>query len=284
MVQSDLTRIQQIRLQGHPHLAISWADQLSDHLRAVIADSLPSAARDQLLSLLAQLLGEKAAAFTRTLLPQAIEVRTRPIVQELETIAETVGSPALHGLAKFVWANALYNVKNFPACITVMNEAFDALHADPICELHMLRTLVISHGHLGHDSQTDRLGRRITTCIESGRVDDIDAACETCEGLARAQGQLGLSRAVTTLEQARGIYKQLPRDRGRNVQAEIQLERTEAEILLLIDPRERLSIEHCVERGGRLAREFAYEKYVEQFQALESRLADASGGDAVARS
>jgi transcriptional regulator with XRE-family HTH domain len=262
---TDLKTIHRMRAEGNTSLCLETAGDVAKRLQKFLKEISDAERQKPLLRLYALIKLEEAKAYTWCIPSDNIWAVTRPIVEEVKDIAKRGDDAELFGLAEFREGDAYYIAGHHHLSQRLLNRALEKI-ADADTQLWILRNVALNWAYLAAEEHFRKVESAIQDLINRSSSFGLDRLCNALEGLARAQGILGLSEAFQTWSMGGEIYAKMKRENKMAPFREVELIRTQLELIRHFHPRATRRLEAIGQRGLFLAREFGYlrhEKYIQ---------------------
>jgi hypothetical protein len=267
LASEQVDHLRELRRLGLPRLAVTEAVRSARWLRLLLKRTVSKAARQMLMTLLANALLEQCKSYSDYGLPAEVLPEIDTIIAEQRRLAGDAGSPELELLADVSMEAAFYLRQDYGNAHRVARHLVAHLeHLDRNWQREVVRANILNVGYVG-----DREAKLPSVMELSGLVPNLGEA-ETgtflLEGLARSQALLGRSEALTTVELA---WSRLDRHRREGTYSSLraaQLARTELRSLQALGETTKSNYEQAAARGLTICREMQYSRYEEEMIAV----------------
>ncbi|MCB0197192.1 MAG: hypothetical protein KDJ65_34920 [Anaerolineae bacterium] len=213
----------------------------------------------------AALLREQLEAHFEQLLPEEIEAKTSPLIQELRTMAKAFDIPALHAMADYGLGRLYYLINQRDKSIKALERALPAtVNVDQ--QLIILRLLALNWAFLGEEKLFRQAMEQGHTFIAQGDFSELHLVGLALEGFGRGQSILNDRAAFATLAQAWRIYEQEKMARQHLPLRFVQLVRSELEAMACLQEVDRQKLSTLGQRAYTMAQELGYTRYAQQIQ------------------
>jgi len=257
----NIETIRQVRIQGNPQLAGARADVTANRVNE-LKKTFHGAAKplESLLKIRGLILNERSWIYKETLAPRNVPIVTKPLINEMHSIAAACRDTELHGLSAFQKASTFYMMGQYVASIPLLTTALEHLKgADD--RLAVLRAMALSWSYLKEKARFEETETKIRRIIEGGKGLSLERICQSFEGLGRAQGVLRLPRALKTLEEGWKTYAQMQKDHAIAPFRHVQLVRSHLEIAKHTEGKDPKLFETLGSEGLRVSQEHGYPRH-----------------------
>lgn len=269
MSDRSLSQAHQVRRGGLAGLAARQMEGVITELREEIDSRFnPLGQTDDLLRGLAALVFEQMIAFYEVALPEEIWPYVKPRLKELEDIAKACGGDReIFGLSQYAAGVAYYLTGDLPRSIEMFNQAWQNMSSDDD-KLKILRTMSLDWAYLKERQPFQKTANKARDLLDNGNLSNFDLVCMFYEGYGRGQGILNVAEAFDTLEEGWRYYRKLARKKDKMPIRQVQLARSELEVLQHLSPTEFGRLEEVGQEGLRMADEYGYPRYARYMQQI----------------
>jgi DNA-binding CsgD family transcriptional regulator len=251
-------RVMQLRYSGQPQLAISMADFLIQKSSEAAEQTHSASYRQRFFQLTAQALIEQCTAHLEIAPRRKVVQFVKPLTTHLKRIAKAIGDRHCVALANVVLAGAHNIQRHYDVGRTLYLEAYEQT-SDVDVKLRILRGVTIAATYLGDPTGVSEVLPIAKRLIEEGNFTKLEQVCETCEGIGRGQGLLGLPEAFTWFETTEQILHSLHHPPLRTIQLLV----SKQEVIMHMEPTALSEIENLGTQALVLAERYGYARHKE---------------------
>ena len=282
LVEDNLKKINQIRGNGLPALAIEWSDIMCEQIRARLHSFANEVQKRHAMQMLASIIIEQQSALLDNSLVEDIKLSYPSMALELNKIADLLKNKNILGYAHYVWGNLFYLQGDYEHMLPHIKLAYSYIHDDQVLKNYKLKDLLVYYGSTKQEKEVKKLKTVILRKIE--KFDDQALICELLEGIAVAEILLGReNEADQSLRRAwRHIEKMALQKSNLLEIRKIQVTRTQ----LMFEDKFRLKKNLiALERLGKDALETTnrhnFKRHGAQIEKLLYRILNGSGEDSI---
>jgi hypothetical protein len=248
----------QLRYSGQPQLAISMADFLIQKSSEAAEQTHSTSYRHRFFQLTAQALIEQCTAHLEIAPRSKVVHFVKPLTTHLKRIAKAIGDTNCVALANVVLAGAHNIQRHYDVGRRLYLEAYEQT-SDVDVKLRILRGITIAATYLGDPTGVREVLPIATRLIEEGNFTRLEQVCETCEGIGRGHGLLGLPQAFTWFETTQQILHSLNHPPLRTIQLLV----SKQEVIMHMEPTALSEIENLGTQAIALAERYGYARHRE---------------------
>jgi len=270
---SQLKKIDCMRKQGLPKVAMDWADELSHQLHIYNNHERDIILKRKILNLSAETLFQKGYAAGDMLCPKDNMRICSSLVKDIVTIAKELNSPCLSTKAYILDAFAYYLLgkyshgiqyrKFYRKSLSISRKALLVPKITDKIKLFFLRNIALNSIYLldaeGFRKATKNIKTIVERYIHEKNFSFIFWALDT---IARGQAYFDRSKALITVYESRAFSQKL---RLQNRLRDAGSIRTELEILKQLKSREMIRFQKQAEKGLQIATEWGFHRYKQYF-------------------
>jgi transcriptional regulator with XRE-family HTH domain len=253
-----------VRLEGNPSRGYLMGGRLQGRLEQAeqkAAKRIPSVVR-ALRELRAEVMYEQGVAYLEHTPVPRLNATIHDLVSNIRSIAYEDEKPSLDGLAYSLEGILLYILNQYDAAIPKLKIAVEGI-VSPGWNLFTLRTLALTYAYLGKDKDFNRVDQKEYKIVQSGKLEHPEYVYQFIEARARAQALFGGDRAFVIWEEG---WKQLTSSGMTLPFRTNQYYRTRFDVIHLLQPNDKSTLETAGNEGLRFAKERGYPRYQEMFE------------------
>ncbi len=264
--QLQLDTLYKAQQRGGSGFVINSTNEITEHLRKTII--LSSKFREPLQIILARLLLNQIGSYLEIGLPNYMSGYTTPLIKEVLDIGKEYDDKSLLGSVYFNIGDIYYIKKQYTDAIPCLKNASDLLKDDKNLSLRINRTMALSLANLQEKKEFLKVKERAMGLIENGEFTSLEPVCQVLEGIGSGLGILKSPNAFRVLEEAQKTYEMMIARDEKMPFLSIQLARSQIEVMHNLGSKDKRLIEEIGNEGLRLASEYGFHRYVNQFKNL----------------
>lgn len=269
LVEFTIKSIQRIRTGGHVEPASELTDILLSKLTNMFNGLNDSNYFYFARNIFPKLLQEKAWYYFETALSSKILNKILPIVNKMKSVAKIAKDKNTLGNALHIISDAYYVADRFDISCMHLKQSLTYL-VNQERRLKAYRSMALNLAYLGDKPGVENIGKKIEKQMGEIRSIEPAAAIVILEGLGRAQGIVKIGEGLNTLRKAKEIYADQKKKKNNYIFQEIQLIRSNLEIIKHLSPGRKSEMQTTGEKGLLKALKYGYKRHGRKIEGFLS--------------
>lgn len=194
LVRDNVNKIDRIRNEGLPNLALEWSELINDEIEEKISTMVEKTHIEQILKLHASILKIQSRALLDGGSARDISFRFPAISKKLNKISKVLKDRNIYGYANYVSGNLLYIRGEYKRMLPFAQKAYEYILDDEIIKHVKLKDIGIYYANSNQKSRFEEL--KTKTALDIRKMVSKDLTCELMEGMAAGDIVLGNEKSA----------------------------------------------------------------------------------------